>query len=195
MGTYIKTLQKFDKSLKIKKKGPTVTIAGLSGSGKSTVAEAIAKELKLKIVSAGDIIRQMAKERKMKLEEFAKVVGPEADYELDRRSIKLAKEGNIVLVGRLAAYAAGDYADLKIFVDCPIEIRAQRVAKRENKSTAKAKNDIIKRDTRDAKRYWKIYHIDDADKRIYDVIINNGYLGKKEIEALSAGIARFLIRR
>jgi cytidylate kinase len=116
MGTFIKKLQKFDKSIKMKKNGITIAIAGLSGTGKTTVAEEIAKIGKFKLVNSGDIIRQIAKERKVSLEEFAKLAEPDIDYELDKRTIKLAKEGNIVIVGRLAAFAAGDYADWKIFV-------------------------------------------------------------------------------
>lgn len=195
MGTFIKKLSKFDKSLRIKKRGMTITVSGLSGSGKSTVAEPVARTLRFKLVNAGDIFRQIAKEKKMKLEEFSKIAGPEVDYEIDRRMLKLAKEGNVVLIGRLAGFTAGDYADWKIFVDCPLDIRAERIAKRENKSIAKAKKGIIKRDKRDAKRYIKLYRIDDSDKRIYDIIINTGYISKKETEQRAKHIVCFLIRK
>lgn len=194
MGTFIKKLAKFDKSLKIKKKGITITISGLSGAGKTTIAKEIAKVGKLKLVNSGDIFRQIAKEKKMPLEQFSKIRKPEIDYELDKRTIKLAKEGNVVIVGRIAGYAAGDYADWKIFVDCALDIRAKRVAKREGKSVTKAKKDIEKRDKADADHYWKLYKIDDTDKKIYDIVINTSYLTKKETIQLARNLAQFLVR-
>jgi cytidylate kinase len=195
MCTYIKKLQKFDKSLKIKKKGPTIAVGGLSGSGKTTVAESIAKATKLKLVNSGDIFRQLAKERKMKLEEFSKACTPEDDYEIDRRALKLAKQGNVVLVGRVAAFVAGDYADWKIFVDCPLEIKTERVAKREHESVKKARKQIISRDKRDAKRYKRLYGINDSDTGIYDIIINTGHISKQETIERAKMIAKFLVRK
>jgi len=194
-GTYIKKLQKFDKSLKIKKQGPTIAIGGLSGSGKTTVAQAMAKAARLKLVNSGDLFRQLAKEKKLKLPEFSKACTPEDDYEIDRRALRLAKQGNVVLVGRVAAFVAGNHADWRIFVDCPLKIKAERVAKREHESTEKAKREILTRDKRDAKRYKRLYGVNDSDTRIYDIIINTGQISKEELIERSARIAKFLVRK
>jgi cytidylate kinase len=194
VGTLIRKLAKYDAGLNIRRKGPTIAVSGMSGAGKTTVAKAIARTLKLKLVNTGDLFRQIAKEKHLKLADLSKKAEPELDYELDRRTIKLAKEGNVVLVGRLVGYAAGHYADLKVFVECPLSIRAQRVAKREGTSIAEALKDILKRDSRDFKRYMKLYRIDCTEKRIYDAIINTGQLTKSETEAVAAKLSKFIVR-
>ena len=194
VGTLIKKLAKYDTSLKVKRKGLTVAVSGMSGAGKTTVAKAIAKTLKIKLVNTGDLFRKIAKEKGLRLAELSRIAKPELDYELDRRTIKLAKEGNVVLVGRLVGYAAGHHAALKVFVECPLRIRAERVAKREGTSISTALGDVIRRDSRDFKRYMKLYRINCTDKRIYDVILNTGQMGKRETEETAAKLSKFLIR-
>ena len=44
-----------------------ITISGLPGAGKSTVGRLVAEHFKLKHYSVGDLMRQLAKEKKMSL--------------------------------------------------------------------------------------------------------------------------------
>ncbi|MDD5181646.1 MAG: cytidylate kinase family protein [Candidatus Nanoarchaeia archaeon] len=173
MGTCIKALKSYEAKLKIKKKGVTITISGQSGSGKSTIADAIAKAFHLKHVNVGDIFRSIAKKKKVKLETLSETVGRKIDFEADKKTLELAKKGKVLLNGRLTAWVAGDNADVRIFVDCDINVRAKRVALRDNKTVAQAKKDLIKRDKNDARRYKHVYGFNIADKRIYDLIIDN----------------------
>ena len=68
MRTYIKFLEPYEKELskKIRKKGLTITVSGVSGSGKSTVAKTIVKEFGLRHVHSGKIFREEAEKRGMK---------------------------------------------------------------------------------------------------------------------------------
>ena len=50
----------------IVKKGITITVSGLSGTGKGTVSDALAKEFKLKKISSGDLFRKLALEKDRK---------------------------------------------------------------------------------------------------------------------------------
>ena len=65
----------------------TITIGGLHGTGKSSLADRLAKHFQMRRVSAGVIFRGLAKERGMSLEKFSKFAegNEEIDRELDAR--------------------------------------------------------------------------------------------------------------
>lgn len=197
MKTYLKLLEGLEKELekKIKKRGLTITVSGSSGSGKTTGAKAIAKALNLKYVSAGEIQRNIAKERGISLEEQVKLRSAEVDHEMDRRNLEFAMKGNVVIDARLSGWCAGDWADVKIFYDCPIEVRAARTAKRNGISIEKAIENIKKRDEEDNKKYKTLYGIDAFDKSIYDFVIDNKKLTKDEAKTVPVKLIKEFLRK
>ncbi|PIN81309.1 cytidylate kinase, partial [Candidatus Woesearchaeota archaeon CG10_big_fil_rev_8_21_14_0_10_32_9] len=62
-----------------------ITISGNLGSGKSTVAKMLAKDLGYSHYSTGDFMRKMAEERGITLLELGKIAENDSsiDYELD----------------------------------------------------------------------------------------------------------------
>ena len=66
-----------------------ITISGKAGSGKSTIAKELAKKLKLKHYSIGDLMRQIAKEKNISLIELSKLAEKDnsIDKELDNWNI------------------------------------------------------------------------------------------------------------
>jgi len=190
--TYIKFLEPYEKELskRSRKKGLTITVSGRAGSGKSLGSKSIAKAFNLKHVEAGQILREMAKEQKISLVKMCKTRGKEVDYEMDRRTLKLAMKGNVVLDGRLTGWVAGNWADVKIFYECPLKVTAERVAKREKTTFKKAKERLEDRDKEDRKKYRKLYGIDAFDKSIYDIIINNEKLSLKEAKRTPVELVR-----
>lgn len=190
--TYIKFLEPYEKKLakKIKKRGLTITVSGLSGAGKTVASESIAKAFKLRHVEAGEIFRKVAKERGLELQEFSKIREKEVDYEIEKRTLKFAMEGNVVLNGRLTAWVAGDWADVKIFYDCPLKVRAERVAKRDKIPFEKAMRTLKERDKADREKYLKLYGIDSFDKSIYDIVIDNEKLTLEEARELPIKLIR-----
>ncbi|WP_456472819.1 (d)CMP kinase [Methanocaldococcus sp.] len=154
-----------------------ITIGGLPGTGTTTIAKKIAEKYNLKYVCAGLIFREMAKEKGMSVEEFSKYAEKhkEVDEEVDRRQVELAKEGNIVLEGRLAAWMLlknGIKPDLAIWFKAPIEVRAKRIAERENLDYEEALKKMKLREESEKKRYREIYNIDIDNLFIYDLIID-----------------------
>jgi len=184
VGTYISKLKDFEKGLNFKKKGITITVSGKTGVGKTVISKTLAKIFKLKHVSAGDIFRAEAKRRKLALEEFSKIREPEIDIELDKRTLELAKKGNVVLNGRLTGWVAGDNADIRMWVKAPMRLKAKRVAKRDKLTIKEAKEKIKKRDEYDAKVYKKLYGIDINDTSIYNLIITNGDIPLEKLKKL-----------
>lgn len=197
MGTYIKFFKPIEKELKkkIRKKGLTITVDGPSGSGKSTGAKAIAKALKLNYFYVGEIFRKLAKERGLSLEKFCAIREKEIDLEADKRTLELSMRGNVVLDGRITGWVAGDWADIKIYYDTPLEIRAKRVAKRDKKSFENTLKDLKERDENDRKKYKEIYGIDSFDKSIYNLIIDNSNFTLKDAKIFPVKLVKDFLRK
>ncbi len=166
-----------------------ITIGGLHGTGKSSVADSIAKRFGLRRISAGVIFRQLAKERGMTLEEFSRVA--EGDLEIDElidgTQKKAAAEGNAVIDGQLAAWMAGDHADLKILLIAPVEVRIKRIAERDGTEFEFAKRETIAREGSEKARYFEYYKVDVSDLSIYDLILNTG---KYDLDGVTEIIAK-----
>ena len=165
-----------------------ITISGKAGSGKSTVARELAKQLKLKHYSIGDLMRQMAKERNTSLLELGKIAEKDEsiDKELDERQIKLGKgENNFVIDGRLTAHFIPN-ADIKVFLECEDRVRAERILEDERKDEkSKDINEVIskirERESSERKRYKQYYGIDYYDEEMYNMFIDTTKLSVKEV--------------
>jgi len=53
-----------------------ITISGLPGSGKTTVAKKLSKKLNYEFISVGDLKGQFAKEKGMTIDEFMRKCSP-----------------------------------------------------------------------------------------------------------------------
>ncbi|MCZ7391893.1 MAG: AAA family ATPase, partial [Candidatus Methanoperedens sp.] len=117
-----------------------ITISGTPGSGKSTLSRLLSSRLGMELVSVGDIFRKQAQDRCMSLEEFGLLAKSDEDIDrmLDEEQKKIAKEKeNLILEGRLSGFLVDAY--LKVWLKAPVEVRAERIARREEKPVAKAK--------------------------------------------------------
>lgn len=154
----------------------SITISGLAGSGTTTVGKLVSKKLRLPFVSAGDIFRELAREKNMSINEFVEYarLHPNIDIEVDNRQIELAKVKSVVLEGRLTGFLAvkNKIPSIKIWLDAPLDTRAYRVSFRENKSFEIVKKEILEREICDKERYKKIYNFDINDLSFYTKIID-----------------------
>ncbi|MGM0605731.1 MAG: (d)CMP kinase [Halobacteriota archaeon] len=152
-----------------------LTVSGPPGSGKSTTAAALAEAFDLEHISGGDIFREMATERDMTPVEFNEHAESDEsiDRELDRRLRQIAVDReDVLLESRLAGWLAAEHADIKIWLDAPLHIRAERIADREGKSIGVAADETDRRERSEAKRYLDYYGIDIGDLTIYDIAYN-----------------------
>ncbi len=84
-----------------------ITISGPPGSGTTTAAKIVAKKLGLKLISAGDVFRQLAAKKGMTVEEFSQYAeeNPEIDRLIDHTQKEMAeKEKDVVVEGRLSGW-------------------------------------------------------------------------------------------
>jgi cytidylate kinase len=162
-----------------------ITIGGLHGTGKSSVADKISKLFDLRRVSAGGIFRQLAKERGVTLEEFSRIAEDDEtiDRELDARIKSEAEKGNAMLDGQLAAVMAGDHADIKILLTASLRTRVKRIAARDDVSYEDALHETETREMIERARYKEFYNYDVADLSIYDLVINTE---KYDLEGVTA---------
>ncbi len=169
-----------------------ITLSGLPGSGKSTVAKILAEKLGFKRHYMGGIRREAAKKSGMTIEEFNKL--GEKDFSTDKLVddllVKIGKdEDNIVVEGRTAFHFIPN--SLKIFLDVDLTEGARRIFEekkqaneRNEKQTASIEEELKNLKERmesDEKRYMKYYGFQCYDKKNYDHIIDTTKLTPEQV--------------
>mgnify|MGYP003965939513 FL=1 len=171
-----------------------ISFNGDHGSGKSTIAERIAKELQYERFYLGQIFRDLAKERDLTLIEYLKL--GETDASIDRSAddyiVKLGKERkDFVIESRTAWHFLPN--SLKIYLGVSKEEGAKRMFKHlrednhrsnEDKGIETIEDVIVsneKRKAADDARYQKYYSIDANEMKNYDFILDTTDLTKDEV--------------
>jgi len=172
-----------------------IAISGPHGSGKSTIAKAIAKELNLRYVSAGEIFRKKAKELGLDIIEFSKYVAehPEIDIEIDEEMKKEARKGNVVLDSQLAYWMVRELNPISILVIANKEDRIRRIMQREGVSYEKAKEDVEIRDRIEKERFKRLYGVDLWNLNDFHVVINTSKLTKEESIKVAVSVCKALL--
>ena len=162
-----------------------ITISGLPGSGKTTVARLVAQTLGLKHLYAGDIFRRQAEAHGLTLEQYARRA--ETDHSIDRaldeQMRRRAAEGDAVLEGRLAAFMADEAGApaLRVFLSASEAVRAERIVGREGGDPRERLREIQAREDSDARRYREIYDFDYHDPARYDLVLDTDGRDPEEV--------------
>ena len=170
-----------------------VAVSGPPGSGKTTVAERIAKTHRYELVSVGALFRERADDFSMSLEKFGRYAEehPVIDQELDANALRrveaLMKEGKDVVVdGRLQPWLLkkNGIPCLTVLIDAPFGVRAERIAGREGKSLEQAKKELRERERSERTRYLKIYGIDVRDASAFDLVVDSSDKSPEAVMAI-----------
>ncbi len=165
-----------------------ITIGGLSGTGKGTVAKGLAEKIGFKFTSAGNFFRELAKEKGYNsLLELQKVIhspkntDSSVDVEVDERTKKFGSENDrFIIEGRLCAHMIP--GAFKILLTCNEEERFKRVAERQGVDFETAKKETLERENLYTNFYKTFYKIENyLDERYYDLIIDTTSISPEEI--------------
>lgn len=149
-----------------------IAISGKSGCGNTTVTHLVAEHLGFRVINY--TFRTMAEEMDISFEELCALAENDDSYDLklDRKQVELAREGNCVLGSRLAIWLLQNEADLTVFLDASLEVRADRIAAREGGTVIEVLEKTVARDQRDHERYKRIYGYNNDEYRFSDLIID-----------------------
>ena len=145
-----------------------ICISGLPGCGKSTVAKKLAQKYRLKYISGGDALKELAVEAGFKpsgedwweTEEGRRFLNkrledPDFDKRVDEKLIEAARQGNVILDSWTMPWLFDE--GFKIWLDASLEVRASRAAKRDKISLDEAKELIMEREEKTKEIYRRLY--------------------------------------
>jgi len=171
-----------------------VTISGQPGSGKTTVARLVARELGLEHVYAGELFRRQAAEEGLTLQAYLQraETDPSIDRTLDERMRRRAAEGNAVLEGRLAAVMAEQAGQraLRVFLEASEPVRVLRITGREGGATDERLREIQAREASDRQRYQALYGVDYHEHDRYDLVMDTDARTPEDVAAAIVARAR-----
>lgn len=170
-----------------------ISISGMPGSGKSTVAKMLSARLGMKRYYVGGMRREIARSRGMTIEEL-NVLGEKEDWtdrQVDDFQRELGKkEDNFIIEGRTSFFLIPQ--SLKVFLNVDFPVGAKRIYddvmsnkdKRNEgryKTVGDAARAIRKRLESDIRRYKKYYRMDIYDLSHYDLVIDTTKLTPEEV--------------
>ena len=166
-----------------------ITVTGLPGSGKSTIAKFLAEKLGFEHYSTGEFQRELAKEKGLSIKELGELEAKDDSFDImvDKKTEEIAKEkDNIVFDSWLAAKFVPEA--IKIFLECDESVRASRRVpqKRETEQydeLDEAKKKMQERTECNRERWIRYYRYDFLDMANYDFIINVAELTPEQIVA------------
>ncbi|MFA5776927.1 MAG: cytidylate kinase family protein [Parcubacteria group bacterium] len=170
-----------------------VSFNGDHGSGKSTIAQMVAKKLDYPRYYMGQIFRDIAKEKNITLEELHAGITDDVtiDKLVDDYLVDLSnKEKDFIVESRTAWYFIPK--SIKVYFRVDSKKSAERVfleLQKENNrnegaeldSIKKVEESLNKRKKMDDERYLKFYGINIRDDRNYDLVIDTTNLTIQEV--------------
>ena len=148
-----------------------ITITGLPGSGKTSVAKELAKHLHIKHYSIGDLFRKLAHKKHKNFLKLMKEKEKIIDF-LDKEQVKISKNNkNAIIDSRLGAYLVKN-AKYRIYLHASLKKRAERLVKRDKENYKEAVKEILSREKFEINHYKKRYNVDYRNKKFYNIIIN-----------------------
>ncbi len=189
-------------------RGVVVCISGLTASGKSTVARMLAKKYGLHYYSGGGMLKKVAVEMGYSPggedwwgtddgKRFLKERSRNFRYDrlVDQMLIRKAEEGNVVLDSWTMPWLLA--FGFKIWIDASLEVRAERLSKRNRIPLDEALNSLKEKDETTRRIYKELYGIDlGFDFSPFHVVIDNSNLSIEEtFVALCEVLDRIVFKR
>jgi cytidylate kinase len=166
-----------------------IAVSGKSGCGNTTTSSTLAHTLGFSLVNY--TFRNLAVDEGLEFEEVRRLAETDDKWDklVDSRQVAMAKSHPSVLASRLAIWVWPE-AQLKVYLDAPLEIRAGRILEREQRKNPGSKltyRDVFEhtrqRDEADHQRYQRLYGIDNDNWSHADLVIDVSSITPDEIVA------------
>ncbi len=157
-----------------------VCISGLTASGKTTVSEALSKELGVTHVQ--NSYKAYLRDNRG-LADFIDKTDEDFVREFDKRTVEMSNEGDCVVSTWLSPWLIKD-ADLRVWLYAPLDIRVKRYMARENVERERAERTVLEIDSSATQSFKKFYNIDISELEMFDMHINTARSDVQDTVAL-----------
>ncbi len=166
-----------------KKKFKNIVISGGIGTGKSTLARNLAKELGWEMISSGEWFRRWHNDNNIPLDHpdlVPKDIDEQLDYGLQK---KMREEENIVFESHLGGWLAQDISTtFKVLCTAEWDTMIERASKRDGKSFLEEERFAKKRGETLATKFEKLYKVKDTfDPNFFDLVVDTTTLSPEQV--------------
>jgi len=190
------------------KRNVVICIAGMTACGKSTVARRLAEKFRLKYVSGGTALKELAIQMGYKAQEkgwWETTAGRrflerrQRDFRFDKQVdtdlLKCAEQGNVVLDSWTMPWLFKN--GFKIWMEVSPQERAKRLARRDKISIREAEKAITEKDGKTKRIYERLYGFKfGEDFSPFDLALDTELLSAEEtFETLSLVIYRLVFKK
>lgn len=156
-----------------------MTISGAPGTGNTTVSRIVAERLRYRLVTMGEMNKEIARDAGYTMEGFWKKLEKDPDElarfhkALDQRQKDIAsKETDVIFNGKLSAFQIPQ-ARVRVLIRASLKTRAERTVKRDGGDVQEAERSIKSREESERKDWKKVYGFDyTADTEAYNLILD-----------------------
>lgn len=170
-----------------------ICISGDAASGKTTAAKRVAALLPgWTVTSTGARFREYCAQHGIDPQQISHL-GDKLHRAADADMVQvLTHERDVVAEGRLVGYLARELEDaLRVFCECPLEVRAARLREREPQFTVdEALTRVFERDRADTDNFLHLYGIDYHDAAYYQLVLDTSRLDPEQVAAAILEAAR-----
>ncbi len=152
-----------------------VLVWGLSGTGKSEVAEMIAKHYSIKCIHSSGIMKQVFEKKEIDAEKAEKNIGfyesdqgttlfekrlgsKSIDEKVDKKLLEIIEDDNVVMDSWTMPWLSKK--GIKILLTADFDVRAERLASRDKLELDEAKKRIQDKEEKSRKIYQDLYGFD-----------------------------------
>lgn len=146
-----------------------IVISGPPGAGSSTVSRGVAEKLGIEYFSPGKHFKEKIEgnetESANKGWKDEELSSESTHQSIDDLQKKVAKQNDVVIDGKLSIHMVGDIADLTVWLQAPLNVRAQRSADRDEMGVERAKELMQERQRDEIEQWREMYGINYMEQR------------------------------